>query len=239
MTTDKLVSRPARVREAQGGPPLIIPGLAFAAFSVLGGVIGAGGPRITSKAADIASYYTDHHTVALLWGTVVFASALPLAIWTATIYGRLRQLGITAPGAVMGLSGGLLASAALAASGLSIWATAEIGPALQPGVAAALNALAFATGGAGFVVPLGLLLAGVCVPALFARLLPRPLVWFGLVVAALATLATFSLLASPLDVLLPIGRFGGGVIWLLAVSLLLPTGRRRGEPTAEPRLTAE
>jgi len=28
----------------------------------------------------------------------VFGAALPLAIWTATVYRRLRTLGVTAPG---------------------------------------------------------------------------------------------------------------------------------------------
>jgi hypothetical protein len=228
MTTEQLASRSARPRTPQGGPPLLIPGLVFAVFTVLSAVIGAGGPRITASAADVAAYYTGHHTLALLWGTIVFASSIPLMIWTATVYRRLRQLGISAPGIAMSLSGGLLASAALAVSGLSIWTAAQPVIAAQPGIAAALNGLAFAAGGAGFVVPLALLVAGVCVPALFTKLLPRPLAWFGLIVAALSALATLSLLIAPLAVLLPVGRFGGGVIWLLLASVLLPRKRPRG-----------
>jgi hypothetical protein len=228
MTTEQIASRSARPRTPQGGPPLLIPGLVFAVFTVLSAVIGAGGPRITASAADVAAYYTGHHTLALLWGTTVFASSIPLMIWTATVYRRLRQLGISAPGIAMSLSGGLLASAALAVSGLSIWTAAQPVIAAQPGIAAALNGLSFATGGAGFVVPLALLVAGVCVPALFTKLLPRPLAWFGLVVAALSALATLSLLITPLAVLLPVGRFGGGVIWLLMASVLLPRKRPRG-----------
>jgi hypothetical protein len=239
MTTEQLASRSAQRRTPQGGPPLIIPGLVFAVFTVLAGIIGAGGPRVTSSAADVAAYYTGHHTLALLWGTIVFAASIPLAIWTATVYRRLRQFGITAPGIAMSLSGGLLASAALAVSGLSIWTAAQPVIAAQPGLAAALNALSFATGGAGFVVPLALLVAGVCVPSLFAKLLPRPLAWFGLVVAVFSALSTLSLLITPLDALLPIGRFGGGVIWLLAASVLLPRKRRRGEAAAPVRALAE
>jgi hypothetical protein len=239
MTTEQLATRSARPRTPQGGPPLIIPGLVFAVFTVLTAVIGAGGPRITSSAADVAAYYTGHHTLALLWGTILFASSIPLMIWTATVYRRLRQLGITAPGIAMSLSGGLLASAAVAVSGLSIWTAAQPTIAAQPGIAAALNGLSFAAGGVGFVVPLALLVAGVCVPALFTKLLPRPLAWFGLVVAALSALATLSLLVPGLAVLLPVGRFGGGVIWLLAASVLLPRKRRRGQTAAQVQAVPE
>ncbi|GLY69631.1 DUF4386 domain-containing protein [Amycolatopsis taiwanensis] len=211
---------------------MLVPGLVFAVFTVAAGVIGAGGPRITASAADVAAYYTDHHTLAIGWGTIVFASAIPLAIWAAVVYRRLRQLGITAPGSAIGLAGGLLAAASLAVSGLAIWTAAQTSVASQPEVAAALNALAFATGGAGFVVPLGLMVAGVCVPSLFVRLLPKALAWFGLIVAVLSALATLTLLFEPLGPLLPIGRFGGGVIWLLAASALLPHSRRHRETAA-------
>ena len=80
MTTEQLESRSAQRRTPQGGPPLIIPGLVFAVFTVLSAVLGAAGPRITSSAADVAAYYTGHHTMAMLWGTVVFASSIPLMI---------------------------------------------------------------------------------------------------------------------------------------------------------------
>jgi hypothetical protein len=53
---------------------------------------------------------------------LVFGAALPLAIWTATIYRRLRTLGVTAPGTVIGLAGGILA----AASAILAPATAEV-----------------------------------------------------------------------------------------------------------------
>jgi hypothetical protein len=39
-------------------------------------------------------------------------------------------------------------------------------------------------------------------------------------------LSTLTLLTSALDATLPIGRFGG-LIWIIAVSVLLPASRRR------------
>jgi hypothetical protein len=56
---------------------------------------------------------------------LVFGAAVPLAIWAATIYRRLRTLGVTAPGAVIGLAGGILAAASLALSGLVTWVAAD------------------------------------------------------------------------------------------------------------------
>jgi hypothetical protein len=89
------------------------------------------------------------------------------------------------------------------------------------------------------VVPLGLLVAGMAVPALIARLLPRWLAWAGLAVAAVAELSALSLLTPALDVTLPAGRFGG-LLWIVAASVLLPRSRRdlRGPSTAPASLPA-
>jgi hypothetical protein len=74
----------------------------------------------------------------------------------------------------------------------------------------------------------------VAVPALVLRLTPRWLAWAGLVIAAAGGLSTLTLLTSALDATLPIGRFGG-LLWIIAVSVLLPATRHRlpvraGEP---------
>jgi hypothetical protein len=95
----------------------------------------------------------------------------------------------------------------------------------QSSLSRVLTTLSFATGAAGFVVPFGLLIAGIAVPSLILKLLPRGVAWAGLVIAALGMLATLTLLNPALDLLLPIGRFGG-LIWLVVASVLLPTGRR-------------
>lgn len=58
------------------------------------------------------------------------------------------------------------------------------------------------------------------------RLVPRPLAWAGLVVAAAAALSAFTLLTSALDFTLPAGRFLG-LAWLIAMSVALPQQRRR------------
>jgi hypothetical protein len=57
--------------------------------------------------------------------------------------------------------------------------------------------------GIGFVAPFGLLLAGLAVPVLIGRLLPRPAAWAGLGIAATALASTFACTTSTLYPLLP------------------------------------
>ena len=215
-----------RATRRQGGPPPLVPALVYGALLVATVALLAGAPHHGSPPASTLSWARAHtgtlHAAALL----IFGAAAPLAIWTATIYRRLRTLGVTAPGAVIGLSGGLLASASLALSGLVIWTLAETAPSISPALAQVLMDLSFAAGAAGFVVPLALLLAGVAVPSLILRLTPSWLAWTGLVIAAVGAVSTFTLVTSALDATLPIARFGG-LAWIIAASLLLPANRHQ------------
>jgi hypothetical protein len=213
-------------RRPQGGPPPLIPAAAYGALMIAAVALSASGPRSTTSAQDALSYARDHTGQLQAAAVLTFAAALPLAVWTATIYRRLRTLGITAPGAVIGLVGGVLASGSLALSGLITWTLADTADSASPAVAHALVDLSFGTGAAGFVVPFALLIAGVAVPALILRLAARPLAWIGLVIAIAAILSTFTLATSALDPTLPIGRFGG-LAWILAVSVLLPANRHQ------------
>jgi hypothetical protein len=223
----------------QGGPPLIVPALAYGALVIATVTLSARTPLPTASTASLLAYVRSHHTFMQVSGCLEFAAAIPLAIWAATAYRRLRTLGVNAPGAVIGLTGGLLAAASLALSGLIGWTASQVSGTVDAGLARALADLSFATGAAGFVAPLGLLLAGMAVPALILRLLPAWLAWTGLAVAAIAELSTFSLLTSALDATLPIGRFGG-LLWLVAVSVLLPRSRHdlRPAPAGATRVQA-
>jgi hypothetical protein len=188
-------------------------------------VLGAAGPRTTTSAADVAAYLAGNQVTATVLAWAVFGASIPLAVFSAVAYRRLRMLGVTAPGPAIGLVGGVLASAALALSGLIAWTAAASTELGEPAVLRALTTLAFAAGGPGFVAPFALLVAGVAVPALLLGLLPRTLAWAGLVIAALGMLSVFALLTPTLYVLLPVGRFGG-LIWLVAAAALLPRTRR-------------
>ncbi len=213
-------------RPAQGGPPLLALALPYGALTLVGLVVGGGLSRPDDSPAEVARILAAQQTPATILATAVFAASIPLAIWTATAYRRLRQLGVTAPGSAIALAGGLLACASLVLSGLTAWTAATTATVQTPEVLRALTTLSFAAGGPGFVPFFALLLAGVAVPGLLLGLLPRAWAWAGLVIAVLGMLALFSLLTPVLYPLLPIGRFGG-LIWLVAASVLLPRTRAR------------
>jgi hypothetical protein len=220
----------------QGGPPPLAPALAYSALAIVAVVLSATVPHPSASAASVLAYDRTHHTALQVAGFLNFGASVPLAIWTATAYRRLRTLGVTAPGAVIGLAGGLLAAASLALSGLVTWTAAQIeaaGTTADPALAHALSDLAFATGGPGFVVPFALLLAGIAVPSLLLRFVPRALAWAGLVIAGAGVLSTLTLLTPALDVTLPIGRFGG-LLWLIATSVALPRTRHEVGRNAAP-----
>jgi hypothetical protein len=152
---------------------------------------------------------------------------LCLAILAASLSSRLRYLGFArVPGVLIASTGGTLASGMLAVSAMVQWVLSRPGAATTPTVARPLADLAFATGGPAAVVFLGLLVAGLAVPAAVGRLLPRPVWIAGIAFAVVAELSTIALLSKPAAVLLPIARFGS-LAWLIAVAALLPASRRR------------
>lgn len=224
--TTATVPATERTARAQQGPPLLVPLLAYGVLMVVSVLLLAGGPQPSASPGSVLAYDEAHHTALEVAGCLGFAASLPLAIWTATVYRRLRTtLGVIAPGAVMGLVGGMLAAASLALCGLLNWTISQVNGAADPALARALADLSFATGSAGFVAPLGLLIAGIAVPSLILGFVARPLAWVGLAIAALSMISTFALLSSALDFTFPIGRFLG-LIWLIAASVTLPRSRR-------------
>src|SRR5690606_10178674 len=156
-------------------------------------------------------------------------SAIPLGIYTATVYARPQRLGIRVPGPAIGLVGGAAAARPRARAAPNTWGQG------QPVVTAPtepLHALSYprpATVAVAPVPALGLLVAGIAVPGLLLRLLPSWLAWTGLVIAALAELSFLAMVFEPLQPLIPIGRFGS-LLWLVVAGFLLPTSRHtRGE----------
>lgn len=84
-----------------------------------------------------------------------------------------------------------------------------------------LDFLSFLFGGVAFSASFGILVAGIAITSYFYRLLPRWLVWFGLLIAVAGELSTFSLIILPMEFAIPITRFGG-FFWLIAVGAVLP-----------------
>jgi len=218
-------------RQQHGGPPLgvlaLVSTLLFLAGLILPSVIAHGAPPApTSSAPTIYRYFSEHRSAVRLAAFLQFGAAIPLAIYAATVSARLHNLGIRAPGATIALVGGVVSASFLAISALTTWVLSRPEIVTDHPVVRALWDFAFATGGPGHVVFLGLLLAGVAVPALFGRLLPRPAAIVGLVIAVVAQLSTLSLLNDGAAYLLPLARFPA-LIWLIAAGFMLPTTRAR------------
>ncbi len=224
-------------RRQQGGPPLAL----LAAISLvllLGGLsigVALGGvmPLPYGSATAVSEYFRTEHAAVHASAIGVFASSVPLAIYAATVSARLRQLGVTAPGATIALTGGILAAGGLGLAGLVGWTLSRPDVAAEPTLVRALYYLVFLTGGPGHVVALGLLVAGIAVPSLILGLLPRPMAWAGLSIAALAEVTTLVLVWPELAMLLPVARFAA-LVWLIMAGALLPL-RRRNKQEASVR----
>ena len=150
-----------------------------------------------------------------------FGTAFPLGLFTAAVTSRLSFLGVRATGVSIALFGGVAASVFVALSSISIWVLSQPGIAVDKELMHALQLFGFLNGGPAFAVSMGLLMAGVSVPALLLRLTPRWMAILGLVLAALGVLSTFSLVFFPLMYLLPAVRFGS-MVWMIAVGFTLP-----------------
>jgi hypothetical protein len=222
-------------RPPQDGPPLALLAAISLVLLLAGLVIGVAlagvMPLPYGSATAIQGYVTGHHAAAVAIAVGTFGSSIPLAIYAATASARLRQLGITAPGATIALAGGLLASAGLALSSLTAWTLSRPEVTSDAALVRALYYLTYLTGGPWHVVTLGLLIAGIAVPGLIVGLLPRPVAWTGLFIAGLAELTTLVLIWPALSPLLPVARFSG-LIWLIVAGGLLPL-RRRNRHNAE------
>ncbi|MGO4384986.1 hypothetical protein [Specibacter sp. RAF43] len=196
-------------------------------FSLLLAGLLSGGQVFVSPfapAADVVRFYQQNVAAARIGGMLQFGAAVPLGIFAATVYARVVRLGVKVPGPAIGFFGGMAAALFLMISGLLGWLLSRPEVTVDIPLTRALAFLAFAAGGAGCVVGLGLLVAGLAVPALILSLFPRWLAWTGLVIAALSELSFLSLAVEPLQVLLPIGRFAG-MLWLVAAGFVLPASR--------------
>ncbi|MGN7799625.1 hypothetical protein [Leifsonia sp. 22587] len=198
-------------------PPLLASGTSF--------------PSPLGSTAAVSGYFVQHPAAASVAGFLVFAASVPLGIYAATVYARMQRLGIRVPGPTIALVGGIAASILLSISGLLAWALGQPVAGRPPALLHTLDYVVYALGGVGFVGGLGLLIAGIAVPALILGLAPRWLAWAGLILAGLSELSFFALLIPQLALLLPVCRFLG-LAWLSVVGFLLPRDRhdvpRRG-----------
>ena len=217
-------------RPQQRGPSLVV--LSAISFVLLigglaiGVAIGGVPPSPFKAGASIQDFFVAHPVAAQVAAVGAFGASVPLAIYAATASARLRQLGVTAPGATIALAGGVLAAGALGLCGLLAWTLSRPEVTADGSVVRALYFLVFLTGGPGHVVVLGLLVAGIAVPSLIDGLLPRTVAWAGLMIAAIAELTALVLVWPPLMVLLPVARIPA-LVWLIITGAMLPPQHRR------------
>jgi hypothetical protein len=224
---------PASPRVAAGarhrGPPLLAVAIVFTTLFVASLVVStamAGGEHFPSPFQPEAlsnGYFAQHAEAVRVGAFLQLGSAVPLGIFTATVVSQLRFLGLNVAGTFIALFGGVGASLFLVISALIQWVLSYLGG--SEATIHALHLLAFATGGVGYVVGAGLLVAGISVSGGLSRLLPSWLMWFGLAVAAIAELASLSLILVPATYLLPAARFSA-FAWMICVGALLPKTRR-------------
>ncbi len=169
----------------------------------------------------IVAYFQTHPLPVLLCAFLQFGATIALGIFTAAVVSRLHFLGVRAAGPYIALLGGFLTVVDGIAAGSLVWVMTHPGVAQDPTLLQGLYYLSYAFGGPGFSVPMGLLLAGVCVPAAFRRLLPKWLVVFGLVLAVCGELSWLNLILPGALFLIPLVRFPS-FIWLIAAGFKLP-----------------
>lgn len=122
--------------------------------------------HIPHDSAGAAVAFVAKESWAIRFGSFFeFGSAIPLGIFIAVTVSRLRFLGVRAAGESIAFFGGAVAAMMLMFSALCTWSLTRPGIAEATGAVRALQALGFAGGGPGFVVPLGLFVAGVSITA--------------------------------------------------------------------------
>jgi hypothetical protein len=214
------------VAQRHPSPPLGMVAIAFTVLFCAGlyPVTAFGRPYFPGpweSVQTIVSFFHLRPTAVQLCAFFQFGSAVPLGVFTATVVSRLRFLGVKAAGAYIALFGGFGAAFAIASSATVLWTMSHSGIAQDTTLTQALYFLSYGLGGPGYSVPLGLLMAGISVPLLFYRLVPRWIPILGLALAVCGELSWLNLEFPSTVLLIPLTRFPG-FVWMIAVGFALP-----------------
>ncbi|MGB9029465.1 MAG: hypothetical protein WCC27_05015 [Acidobacteriaceae bacterium] len=188
-------------------------------------------PAPWEPVSTIAAYFATQPHAVMLCAFFHFGSAIVLGLFTATMVNQMRFLGVRAAGVNIALFGGFATAFGMFASAFSLWAMAQHGVAQDAAVTEALYYFGFAFGGPGFSAPLGLLMAGISIPALLMKLLPRWVTVLGIVLGLVGELSWLALLFPKAVILIPLTRFPG-FVWLIAAGFLLPRTVAGGQRSA-------
>lgn len=224
---------PPKPASRHPGPNLLALTLIYLAFLILGASTVSASFHIPLDTPEKAVAFVAANDGTIKWGSFFeLASAMPLGIFIAVTVSRLRFLGVRAAGESIASVGGTIATMMLLLSSLCTWSLTRPGVAASSGAVHSLQALGFIGGGPGFVVPLGLFLAGVSVTAGLFKLVPRWIMWLGIVVALACGLASLTLVNFNFGYFIPVGRFVS-ILWMIALSLKLPANNPALQPAHE------
>lgn len=229
MTSPSPTSAIANLKHA--GPPLWLLALLYTILfnaglfpvTMFGGLPYWPGPWETPS---VIAYFFQTQTTRILACLLLQTGAtVCLGLFTAVAVSRLQFLGIKAAGVSIALFGGFLCVFDSMAACFTTWTLIRPAVASNPPILVALNYLAYAFGGPGFSIPMGLLMAGVSVSAGLTKLIPKWIMILGLFLAACGELSVFHLISPQLLFLIPLTRFPG-FIWIVAVGFALPRYRK-------------
>lgn len=194
-------------------------------------------PGPWESGAAMAAFFQARAGSAVVCAFFHFGAAIVLGLFTVTMVNQLRFLGVRAAGAGIALFGGVATALNMMAGAFVLWAMAQPGVALDTATLRAFYFVMFAFGGPGFSAPLGLLIAGISVPAMLMKLLPRWVTVFGLALAVCGELSWLNLILEKALFLIPLTRFPG-FAWLIAAGFLLPRTSAVRRPEAGVTATA-
>jgi hypothetical protein len=212
------------------GPPLSLLASLYTVLFIAGlvPVTAAGGlpywPGPWEPASVITYYFQTQASRVLACIFLQTGATICLGLFTAVIVSRLHFLGVRAAGVHIALYGGFLTVFNGIVAAFATWVMIHPAVAQSSSVLLALYYFAFALGGPGFSIPMGLLMAGVSVTSAFRKLLPKWIVVLGLVLAAAGELSVFYFINPKLLFLIPLTRFPG-FIWIVAVGFAMPNRR--------------
>jgi len=218
------------------GPPLWLLAILYTVLFIAGlfPVTMYGGmpywPSPWETPAVIAAFFQTQTTRVLACIFLQTGATVCLGLFTAVIVSRLHFLGVRAAGVTIALFGGFLCVFDAMAASFTTWTLIRPAVSANPQILVALDYLAYAFGGPGFSIPMGLLMAGVSISAGLSKLIPRWIMILGLFLAACGELSVFHLISPQLLFLIPLTRFPG-FIWIIAVAFALPSARK-GHPLA-------
>jgi hypothetical protein len=225
-TTERVLADPARHR----GPSLLAVAITYAVLFVASLVVSgamAGGQHFPSPfqpAEQSSRFFAEHAKAVQVMAFLQFGAAVPLGIFAATASSRVQFLGMKVAGINIAFFGGIGAFFALTLSSWGEWILSQPGLLESAATVRAFHLLCFTAGGPGYVVPFGLLVAGISLVAGLQQFIPRWLMTFGLATAVVAELSTLVLIIPAAGYLLPLARFPG-FVWMILVGAMLPKAK--------------